>query len=616
MMASLPTSLVAAATVAPFQTLAELRREHADLLKLTRSEDRPANLQSRIAQFLARCQATGTRLDAPEDRESVQGILDYWTASFFTQTVTSTNILKSASSNFEASRASAAVSPGSLVLAEFDQESSVGTADAAEQALDSLTPADQDLARQILLSLVRLVPDGRTFELTSASRAVLETHGSPVRVKTILDKLIAAGVIKVNTGADPENAFFFLQSEALTRTWFRLSLWMEQRVRFRDAAKYWDKQNRNSAAYISGQLLDEARGYHDLNELERLYVKSSRTDELRVRRALWVWVAILAVVSIGALCGWMTAHYSELRARKAGEELEEKNKDLIRAEAQLTSANIDLKKEKQVRENKQRLGNMALLTRALSEVATARNSAERTIALRRWEILSQNLKQDDTFFATFLNTRQDEITSAMKNASSRAGFNRVAREALNVGRQLKNEALSLDDPDVSATLKSMRAISYGTARLCAEQIVENFATHPYANAEAYLKEFWTLYWGELAILEGPRVEKGIVEFGKQLDTIDRAMEQRISPELKSAEGDGTRKVPQIRGFWQKTNQLQSSPDGSAEASHSKQTALRKKVADDQLVELRRILNSDLIPALQAELDHEQLAPNKVLPTAY
>jgi hypothetical protein len=64
---------------APFRSLAELRSVHASLMRAARKAGSAANAE-RVADFIRRAQAAGTMIENQNDRDSAQGVLDYWAA--------------------------------------------------------------------------------------------------------------------------------------------------------------------------------------------------------------------------------------------------------------------------------------------------------------------------------------------------------------------------------------------------------------------------------------------------------------------------------------------------------------------------------------------------------
>jgi hypothetical protein len=74
---------------APFRSLAELRSEHASLMRDAR-KDKSAASADRVADFIKRAQAAGAVIESENDRESAQGVLDYWAAWQFSSSKSTT----------------------------------------------------------------------------------------------------------------------------------------------------------------------------------------------------------------------------------------------------------------------------------------------------------------------------------------------------------------------------------------------------------------------------------------------------------------------------------------------------------------------------------------------
>ena len=74
---------------APFRSLAELRSAHATLMREARKDGSAANAD-RVADFIKRAQAAGVAIESQNDRDSAQGVLDYWVAWQFSSSRGST----------------------------------------------------------------------------------------------------------------------------------------------------------------------------------------------------------------------------------------------------------------------------------------------------------------------------------------------------------------------------------------------------------------------------------------------------------------------------------------------------------------------------------------------
>ena len=64
---------------APFRSLAELRSAHARLMRAARKDNGAASAD-RVADFIRQAQVAGAVIESQNDRESAQGVLDYWAA--------------------------------------------------------------------------------------------------------------------------------------------------------------------------------------------------------------------------------------------------------------------------------------------------------------------------------------------------------------------------------------------------------------------------------------------------------------------------------------------------------------------------------------------------------
>src|SRR4051812_33261219 len=68
----------------PFGSLGELRSKHASLLRESRTLS-GKEFDAQVMEFIKRAQATGAIVQNPNDRDSVQGVLDYWAAWRFSE---------------------------------------------------------------------------------------------------------------------------------------------------------------------------------------------------------------------------------------------------------------------------------------------------------------------------------------------------------------------------------------------------------------------------------------------------------------------------------------------------------------------------------------------------
>lgn len=217
----------------------------------------------------------------------------------------------------------------------------------ADELYHSLIAEQQRTVRRILLRLVR-PSHGNEFVSNRVSRGVLCKLEDPKRVMAVLDKLLAAGLIRASFASVPEDAQVEVAHEALVRNWRLLSQWLDEereaikgRWLLTDAAQQWIKLGRTPDALWRGHLLDEARRHKDLSEVEGDFVRESdeavkrqmeleksqqrdateqaiqlaaKQRELADLRGWWIklWI-VVAIVSV-AIClylGIMVRYYKE-----------------------------------------------------------------------------------------------------------------------------------------------------------------------------------------------------------------------------------------------------------------------------------------------------------------
>jgi WD40 repeat protein/DNA-binding SARP family transcriptional activator len=202
----------------------------------------------------------------------------------------------------------------------------------AEAEYDALSPADQRLARRVLL---RLVQPG---EGTAASRRVVpmsELTTLPAEqpaVARVIERLTAARLLTVDrdvVGARQVE----LAHEALVRAWPRLRDWIDDdraslvlQRRLTEAALEWDRVERDGGALYRGAHLAEAttlaaREGVVLNPLERRFLATStqaqdteRRDRLR-RLRLTVAGLSIGLLLTGALTVVASSQSSRLAAQ-------------------------------------------------------------------------------------------------------------------------------------------------------------------------------------------------------------------------------------------------------------------------------------------------------------
>ncbi|WP_428267075.1 protein kinase domain-containing protein [Haliangium sp.] len=162
----------------------------------------------------------------------------------------------------------------------------------ADAVVAELPPQGRDLVRALFL---RLVTPERTRAIASVSE--LETLSPlPGEVVQLVDYLVRARLLTVQTGADRAGASVELVHESLIHTWPLLRRWLDENQEdaafldeLRSAARKWDSRGRAPGLLWRGQAMQEARRFQRryqgaLSSLEQDYLNAVLTLATRTQR--------------------------------------------------------------------------------------------------------------------------------------------------------------------------------------------------------------------------------------------------------------------------------------------------------------------------------------------
>ncbi|MFE9839095.1 helix-turn-helix domain-containing protein [Streptomyces sp. NPDC005551] len=133
-------------------------------------------------------------------------------------------------------------------------------ATAAETLFAALSPARQDVARRVLLRLVRVGEDNEASRRPRTTSELLDGLPDPAAARTTLDALVTARLLTLD--ADRVE----IVHEALLRAWPRLRTWIRTtradlllHQQLGAAAREWDRGNRDTSLLYRGARLTAAR---------------------------------------------------------------------------------------------------------------------------------------------------------------------------------------------------------------------------------------------------------------------------------------------------------------------------------------------------------------------
>jgi uncharacterized delta-60 repeat protein len=186
----------------------------------------------------------------------------------------------------------------------------------AERAYTQLNPAEQQIARGVLLRLVNISDQGGSGD---TRRRVPRAHllqacplpGSTQAVEAVLEAFGRARLLTFDTTSVE------ITHEALLRAWPRLRQWIDTdragnltRQELEQAAAVWDREGRDTAGLYQGGRLETARSWAacqpnkgELSPAASAFLAASTTQQRRtaqLRRAVLVVLSVLALLASGA----------------------------------------------------------------------------------------------------------------------------------------------------------------------------------------------------------------------------------------------------------------------------------------------------------------------------
>jgi formylglycine-generating enzyme required for sulfatase activity len=178
----------------------------------------------------------------------------------------------------------------------------------AEQVFAELSPAEQEIARHVLLRLTQPGEGAEDTRRRAELRELVTSNGDHAAVERVTNRLAATRLLSVDSGPDG-TTWLDVSHEMLIRGWPRLRDWIEEHrddLRFHRrltaAAQEWERLGRDRSLLLRGRqlgtALDWARpGDRGLNTLERSFLAAARRLR-RIRRAGLVLVAAVLLVGV------------------------------------------------------------------------------------------------------------------------------------------------------------------------------------------------------------------------------------------------------------------------------------------------------------------------------
>ena len=337
------TATIAVISAPPIDSLKELRRQNSALLQRSvagEGESKPT--EGELLGFLESASKLGRSLEDEDERETAQGIMDVWIAALLNLNPDAGNVSRPFTlEDLDESSAK-------LVANEARQQRVEAVA--AARRADALLPAspEANVSRVKLSWAHDWVPRclkpyamtlaGRNSEASVLQRLLMrfirlkeksvDAYAVPLasndevftepKAQIVLDQLIEAGVIKAQEAPNAAIPSYVLAHDTLLTQWPVLVEIVTQRRAFRQLARGWDSGGRQRAALLSsGQQLQEALDYPQVDELESAFIENSRRAGESYRRLLLTVAGVVMAALFGMVCTLYVQNRKLIRALNA-----------------------------------------------------------------------------------------------------------------------------------------------------------------------------------------------------------------------------------------------------------------------------------------------------------
>lgn len=264
--------------------LPELQELHLGLLKRFDALD-PGSKRSEAQVMRETVKAAGEWIELPVDRDTAQGIIDYWTSAI-------------AAMPDE-------VFPELLQLAPFASANLTRLLQLADAVLADLREAGaEDAARLVMLSLTPEIARTGGLVFSEEERTALGSQAAT----EVRERLAAEGLIRRIAGGEG-NPDHVLRHEALLRHWPQFNVWLtgtlSEGAKLKAAvaqAENWEYFKRARAYLLRGRALRDALPYRSRNESVAALIDASLRARWQKRTS-----AAVGVLSVIAAIGGMYA---------------------------------------------------------------------------------------------------------------------------------------------------------------------------------------------------------------------------------------------------------------------------------------------------------------------
>jgi serine/threonine protein kinase len=326
----------------------------------------------------------------------------------------------------------------------------VALASHANEVYSALDPSAQRLVRTLFQRLV--TPDG-TRAIVDVSE-LKELSDDPAEVRRIVDYLVQARLLVVQTRSEEEGPAVEIVHESLIESWPTLRRWRDEShedaailEQLRNATRQWQAKGRPQGLLWRAEAMDEARRWYArylgrLPQIEEEYldaVFALATRAGRIRRAIIGGAfAVLVVLAVAATVGMLLIRGAEKKAVDQAE-VAKKESQRSRAAEKKIKQQLDVIKAKE--REKQAAQNEA--SQAKAEVATG----------------AKKLKKAETKLNLSYEQLQEALKQSQQDQKRAEKASKKAREETRKARAAAEKIKKLAEAERKAKAKAERLLA-------------------------------------------------------------------------------------------------------------------------------------------------------------
>jgi len=346
---------------------------------------------------------------------------------------------------FTADRLWADRDPSRRILTEKSYKNLGGISGAlaahADRVLEQVSGEQKALVRALL---IRLVTPDRTRAIVSVDD-LRETLGKSGDIQALIDQMVQARLLVVQTGGGGSGATVELVHESLIAGWPQLAKWLDEGhedaaflEQLRNTSRQWVAKGKDSGLLWRGEMVEEAKRFTrrfrgELPDTQKDFLKAviaMSTRAARVKKTLYIVAAtVVGIMLAAAAVALVIINESRAETRqqavaamaaeeKATEAAKEAEKRKIQAEAALNEARIA-----ELAKDAAREGEVTALAEATKAKAIAE---ERAIAATASEAKAVAAAEEATQAKAYAEARAIEANDARNLATKAAGELKVA----------------------------------------------------------------------------------------------------------------------------------------------------------------------------------------------